>query len=152
MIVSLQGTLGVCKSVSLHEVLNVEVIQSVPRWRRLSGALGHPRRHLRRHFTFVKAAREFITRSYYLRVRALPVLLASLPQGSLASPWASWELLALRASQEQKGGKKKGNKTGVVCVCVCVEATRVVGPSVASNVQTGLRTLLEHTALVVLPC
>lgn len=50
--------------------------------------------------------------------------------------------------------KKEENKIEYLasCVCVCVEATRVEGPSVASNVQTGLRTLLEHTALVVLPC
>lgn len=39
-------TLGVYRSVSLHEVLNVEVIQSVPRRWRLSGTLGRSRRHL----------------------------------------------------------------------------------------------------------
>lgn len=42
-------TLGVYGSVSLHEVLNVKVIQSVPGWWRLSGALGHSRRHLQTH-------------------------------------------------------------------------------------------------------
>lgn len=41
------------RSVDLHEVFNVEVIQSVPWWWRLSWALGDTRGHLQTHFISV---------------------------------------------------------------------------------------------------
>lgn len=64
----------VCRSVGLHEVFNVEVIQSVPRWRRLPGTLGCSRRHLQRHFTPGQSGLPVYTEILFLStVRAIPV-------------------------------------------------------------------------------
>lgn len=82
--------LGIYGSGSLHEVLNIEVIQSIPGWRGLSGALSHSRRHLQTYliFTLTLVLHVCIFLSIYRNI--LPVLLALLQwQGSLAWPWAS---------------------------------------------------------------
>ena len=94
---------GVFGSVRLHEVFNIEVIQSVPgRWR-LPGALGCSRRHLQTQllsaiqFLWLQQLHryEWVINVYLTHSRGsvLPVLRVSLRWlGNLASPWASWEL------------------------------------------------------------